>query len=83
MHLHLTPELRAIIERRVKSGKYASAGAFVRDLIRDAAPLDQRPRPGELKRLKADVKRAIAALDAGRGKTVRTARQLAAHLRNL
>ncbi len=83
MHVRLTPELKAVVNKQIKSGRYATASELVRDLIRQHGTAESQAEQRELEQLRDDLRTAINDLDAGRGKSVRGTKQLAAYLRSL
>ena len=66
MNISLTPELARIVEKKVKSGLYASASEVVREALRLLAHMDdaRRRRIDELNRR---IDRGLAELDRGEG----------------
>jgi antitoxin ParD1/3/4 len=64
MNISLTPELEAVVERRVRSGRYGSASEVVRDALR---LLEERDRLRELRflELRRDVAAGVGELDRG------------------
>ena len=63
MNVSLTPELEALVNKKVKSGRYTSASEVVREALR---LLEERDRMNEL-RMKHLVEAGVAELDAGLG----------------
>ncbi len=61
MNVSLTPELEALVDKKVKSGRYTSASEVVREALR---LLEERDRMNEL-RMKHLVEAGVAELDAG------------------
>ena len=61
MNVSLTPELEALVDKKVKSGRYTSASEVVREALR---LLEERDRLREL-RIKQLVEAGVADLDAG------------------
>jgi antitoxin ParD1/3/4 len=61
MNVSLTPELEALVDKKVKSGRYTSASEVVGEALRLLEELD---RLREL-RMKQLVEAGVAELDAG------------------
>ena len=61
MNVSLTPELEALVDKKVKSGRYTSASEVVREALR---LLEERDRLQEL-RMNQFVAAGVAELDAG------------------
>jgi antitoxin ParD1/3/4 len=61
MNVSLTPELEALVDKKVKSGRYTSASEVVREALR---LLEERDRMREL-RMKQLIEAGVAELDAG------------------
>lgn len=64
MNISLTKELEAVVDQRVRSGRYGSASEVVREALR---LLEERDRLRELRvlELKRDVAAGVAELDRG------------------
>lgn len=64
MNITLTPDLDAIVRRRLLTGRYSSASEVVREALQ---LLDERDRLGELRsfELKQDLAAVVADLDRG------------------
>ncbi len=62
MNISLTPELEAVVDQRVQSGRYASASEVVREALR---LLEERDRLRELRflELRRDVAAGVTELD--------------------
>lgn len=71
MTISLTPELESLINRKVKSGQYNSAGEVVRESLR---LLDEQDRLRELRLedLRKEIKKGEDEIKAGRFITVET-----------
>jgi antitoxin ParD1/3/4 len=65
MNVSLTPKLVALIEERVRSGRYQSASEVVRDALRLLEDVEQL-RAARLKVLRKDVAAGLRDLDKGR-----------------
>jgi antitoxin ParD1/3/4 len=63
MNVSLTPELEALVDKKVKSGRYTSASEVVREALR---LLEERDQVRDL-RMKQLVEAGVAELEAGLG----------------
>jgi len=66
MNVSLTPELEALINERVESGRYRSASEVVREALRLLADQDDL-RQAHLEEVRAKVATGLGQLDAGEG----------------
>jgi len=66
MNIHLTPELEALVQKKVKSGRYNSASEVVREALR---LFEERDRIRELKiqELRKKINEGWASLERGEG----------------
>ena len=66
MNVSLSPELEKLVERKIASGMYQTASEVVREGLRMIAERDEL---SELRReqLRADVRKGMESLDAGKG----------------
>lgn len=66
MNVSLTPQLEALVDLKVKSGRYGSASEVVREALR---LLDERDQfqSARLTQLREDVRQGLDQTDAGRG----------------
>jgi len=66
MNVHLTPELEALVQKKVKSGRYNSASEVVREALR---LFEERDRIRELKiqELRKRINEGWASLARGEG----------------
>jgi antitoxin ParD1/3/4 len=65
MNVSLTPKLTALIEERVRSGRYQSASEVVREALRLLEDVEQ-VRTARLKELRKDIAAGLKDLDRGR-----------------
>jgi putative addiction module antidote protein, CC2985 family len=65
MNVSLTPELEAIVNKKVKSGLYNSASEVVREGIRLLQQRDEM-REKKLESLRIEIQKGIDDLEAGR-----------------
>ena len=65
MNVSLTPKLIALIEERVRSGRYPSASEVVREALRLLQDVEQ-VRAARLKELRKDIASGMKDLDKGR-----------------
>ena len=65
MNVSLTPELEAIIEKKVSSGMYGSASEVVREGLRLLQQRDDT-HEAKLNALRAEIQKGIDDLEAGR-----------------
>lgn len=65
MNVSLTPKLIALIEDRVRSGRYQSASEVVREALRLLEDIEQ-VRIARLKELRKDIAAGLKDLDRGR-----------------
>lgn len=65
MNVSLTPKLIALIEERVRSGRYQSASEVVREALRLLEDVEQ-VRAVRLKELRKDIAAGLKDLDRGR-----------------
>lgn len=65
MNVSLTPQLEALIERKVRQGQYQTASEVVREALRLLADRDDR-RTLELQRLQRDIDVGLADIRHGR-----------------
>ncbi|MBI3855626.1 MAG: type II toxin-antitoxin system ParD family antitoxin [Planctomycetes bacterium] len=65
MNVSLTPELEALVERRVRSGRYQSASEVVREALRLLEDVEEL-RGARLKQLRRDIAAGLKDLDQGR-----------------
>ena len=65
MNVSLTPKLVALIEERVRSGRYQTASEVVREALRLLEDFDQ-VRAAKLKELRKDIAAWLKDLDRGR-----------------
>lgn len=70
MNVSLTPQLEALVDEKVRSGRYVSASEVVREALR---LLDQRDRldAEQMRQLRDDVRRGLDQIDAGKGTRVK------------
>jgi len=66
MNVHLTPELETLVQNKVKSGRYNSAGEVVRDALRLFEERD-RIRKLQIRELRQKINRGWASLERGQG----------------
>jgi antitoxin ParD1/3/4 len=64
MNVNLTPELEALVQRKVASGLYNNQSEVVREALRLLAEQD-RVREAEIGRLQAALARGLAEADRG------------------
>lgn len=64
MNVSLTPELEAMVQDRVRSGRYSSASEVVREALRLLADRDEL-RELRLQEVRAKVAEGLSAIDAG------------------
>ena len=64
LNVSLTPELSALIEARVRSGKYQSASEVVREGLRLLEARDRAP-VGSVEDLKSEIDLGLAQLERG------------------
>lgn len=65
MNVSLTPKLIALIEERVRSGRYCSASEVVREALRLLEDVEQ-VRIARLEELRKDIAVGVKDLDRGR-----------------
>ncbi|HEV3026170.1 MAG TPA: type II toxin-antitoxin system ParD family antitoxin [Planctomycetota bacterium] len=65
MNVSLTPKLVALVEERVRSGRYQSASEVVREALRLLEDVEQ-VRAARLKELRRDIAAGLKDLDHGR-----------------
>ena len=65
MNVSLTPKLVALVEERVRSGRYQSASEVVREALRLLEDVEQ-VRAARLKELRRDIAVGLKDLDHGR-----------------
>lgn len=78
MNVSLTPKLEALVEARVRSGRYRSASEVVREALRLLEDVEQ-VRAARLKELRKDI--AAGAKELDRGRSVLFEQQLADHIK--
>jgi antitoxin ParD1/3/4 len=74
MNISLTAELEKLVEKRVRSGRYASASEVIREglrLLEEQEALKQQ----RLVEIRRKIDRALDQLDSGRAITDREARR--------
>ena len=69
MNISLTPELKALVERKVSSGRYQSASEVIREALR-ALEKEDRMRELRLDELRRDLDLGLEDLKAGRSSPV-------------
>ncbi len=65
MNVSLTPQLQALVEDRVRSGRYQSASEVVREALRLLEDVEEL-RSARLKELRKDIAAGLKDLDQGR-----------------
>ena len=65
MNVSLTPQLRELVEDRVRSGRYQSASEVVREALRLLEDMEEL-RSARLKELRKDIAEGLKDLDHGR-----------------
>lgn len=65
MNVSLTPKLRALVEERVRSGRYQSASEVVREALRLLESFDE-VRAAKLQALRREIAAGLRGLDEGR-----------------
>lgn len=66
MNVSLTPELEALVQEKVKSGRYHSASEVVREALRLLEEQDQL-RAVRLEEVRTKIAKGLASLDRGEG----------------
>lgn len=65
MNVSLTPKLRALVEERVRSGRYQSASEVVREALRLLEDVEEI-RAARLNELRQEIAAGLRDLDEGR-----------------
>lgn len=67
MNVSLTPELEAMVQERVRTGRYTSASEVVREALRLLADRDEF-RQARLAEIRGKVDEGLRSLDGGEGR---------------
>jgi len=65
MNIHLTPQLEALVEKQVRSGRYNSASEVVREALRLFQDRE-RMREAQIRELQRKIDEGLASLREGR-----------------
>jgi len=71
MNVSLTPQLEALVNEKVKSGRYGSASEVVREALRLLDERDQL-QAARLSQLRSDVKAGLDQLNAKKGVRIKS-----------
>jgi antitoxin ParD1/3/4 len=69
MNVSLTPQLEALIRRKIETGLYSSASEVIREALRLLEERDAT-QSAKLEALRKDVAHGVAQLDAGEGRAL-------------